>query len=101
MFKLSSKVIICSTLTFMSSLAYSSALEQSQQDKRRGPPPFSQLDLNGDQAISLEEFKQHQIPRGDHETVFANIDSNGDQQISEQELTSHKPPCPPKRKRQE
>ncbi|WP_281560786.1 EF-hand domain-containing protein [Thalassomonas sp. RHCl1] len=101
MFKLSSKVIICSTLALVSSLAYSYAQDQSQNNKRRGPPPFSQLDLNGDQAISLEEFKQHQIPRGDHETVFANIDSNGDQQISEQEHLAHKPPCSPKRKRLE
>lgn len=101
MFKLSSKTITGSVLSLVltSSLAYSYAPEQDQQDKRRGPPPFNQLDLNGDQAISLEEFKQHKIPRGDHETVFAKIDSNGDQQISEQEHTAHKPPCPPRTQR--
>ncbi|WDE05952.1 EF-hand domain-containing protein [Thalassomonas viridans] len=98
MFKLSSKIVVCSSLMLTSSLACSYAAEPSQNDKRRGPPPFSRLDLNGDQAITLEEFKQHRIPRGDHERVFANIDSNDDQQISEEEHNSHRPPCPPRRK---
>ena len=100
MFKRSSKIVLCSALALASSLAYSYAPDPSPQDKRRGPPPFSQLDLNGDQAITLEEFRQHRLPHADHETVFAKIDSNGDQQISEQEHISHKPPCPPRKKQE-
>ena len=90
------KVLFFASLTLSTSLAYSYAPEQGQNDKRRGPPPFSQLDLNGDNSITLEEFSQHQVPRGDHEHIFNRIDSNGDQLITELELTSHKPPCPRK-----
>ena len=42
--------------------------------------------------MTLEEFKQHPIPHGDHETLFNIIDSDGDGVINEQELSSHKPP---------
>jgi hypothetical protein len=63
--------------------------------ERRGPPPFSQLDLNGDGQMTLEEFKSHKIPRGDHAEVFKNIDANGDGVVTESEFTSHRPPSRP------
>lgn len=65
--------------------------DQRKSD-RRGPPPFEKLDLDGDNGISLEEFSQHRIPHGDHDTVFGFIDSNADGMISQEELRSHKPP---------
>lgn len=55
-------------------------------------PKFSKLDLNQDGSVTLDEFKQHQIPRGDHLTVFNHIDGNGDGAISEDEFFNHKPP---------
>lgn len=63
----------------------------------RGPPPFSKLDLNGDGVMTLEEFKSHVIPHGDHAEVFVIIDTDADGVITEQEFTSHRPPSPPRR----
>ncbi len=68
------------------------------RDEHRGPPPFCVLDSNDDGFISLEEFKQHKIPQGDHETVFSNIDIDSDGFITEQELSDHKPPRPERNK---
>jgi EF-hand domain pair len=65
--------------------------------ERRGPPPFSNLDLNGDGQLTLDEFKSHKIPHGDHTDVFNTIDTNGDGVITEAEYTSHRPPEPPSR----
>ena len=64
----------------------------SGSEGRRGPPPFSSLDLDGDGLVTLSEFEQHEIPHGDHSTVFSNIDADDDGAITETELTSHKPP---------
>ena len=63
--------------------------------ERRSPPPFSQLDLNGDGQMTLEEFRRKTIPRGDHAEVFNNIDANGDGVVTEREFTSHRPPSRP------
>lgn len=67
-----------------------SALANDQ--KRQGPPSFNMLDLNSDGNVTLQEFSQHKIPRGDHQSVFSLIDQNSDGVISMQELKSHKPP---------
>ncbi|WDE04070.1 EF-hand domain-containing protein [Thalassomonas viridans] len=83
---------LCSHLSLASGNDYG----QNERHERRGPPPFSQLDLDGDNGITLDEFSQHPIPRGEHETVFNHIDSNGDGTITETELTSHKPPRKPR-----
>ncbi|MEH6348014.1 MAG: EF-hand domain-containing protein [Bermanella sp.] len=66
--------------------------EGEDSGKRRGPPPFSELDLDGDASLTLEEFQQHQIPRGDHETIFNHIDADGDGVVTEDEMKNHKPP---------
>jgi hypothetical protein len=64
---------------------------------RRGPPPFSSLDLNKDGQLTLDEFKSHEIPHGDHAEVFNTIDSDRDGVITEVEYNSHRPPDPPPR----
>jgi hypothetical protein len=64
----------------------------SGSEGRRGPPPFSSLDLNGDSSVTLSEFEQHKIPHGDHSEVFSHIDANDDGAITETEFTNHKPP---------
>jgi len=66
--------------------------EGEDRGQRRGPPPFSELDLNADASLTLEEFQQHQIPRGDHETIFNHIDANTDGIVTEDEMKNHKPP---------
>ena len=76
-------------------LAYGSdneAAEGEDRGQRRGPPPFSELDLNADASLTLEEFQQHQVPRGDHETIFNHIDANADGVVTEDEMKNHKPP---------
>jgi hypothetical protein len=65
---------------------------QNQSGQRQGPPQFSELDLDGDGSVTLEEFEQHEVPHGTHEEIFSHIDSNEDGSISEDELTNHKPP---------
>jgi hypothetical protein len=64
---------------------------ENQHQNRTGPPQFSQLDLDQSGAVSLEEFKQHEIPHGDHDTAFNHIDANGDGVLTENEVSSHKP----------
>lgn len=85
---------------FTLALTLSAALPVSAQpdresddnrDQRRGPPPMSTIDIDGDGFVSLEEFSSHPVPRGDHSEIFSRIDSDADGYISEDELTSHKP----------
>ncbi len=91
------KTLINITLTSALALGSAQALsyddnEGKQNGQRKGPPPFSELDLDEDGLITLEEFKQHKIPKGDHETIFSHIDADRDSVITEDELSSHKPP---------
>lgn len=94
------QLVTCILLSFSSSYALADP-ENNDRQERRGPPQFSQLDVNKDGEITLEEFSEHQPPFGTAEEVFARIDANGDNIISEEELTSHKPPrcCHDKEKR--
>jgi hypothetical protein len=62
---------------------------------RGGPPPFSSLDLNGDGEVTLDEFKSHDIPRGDHTEVFNSIDTDADGVLTQSEFSGHRPPSPP------
>ena len=99
------KLSLLSSLVFisLSAIGQSNKLNGAEQDergKRRGPPPFCVLDINSDGGITLEEFKQHKIPQGDHETIFSNIDGDNNGVISELELASHKPPRNRRSKRQ-
>lgn len=64
----------------------------SNKEQRRGPPKFSQLDLNNDGEITLGEFSEHTPPHKTSEEIFKSIDINGDDIITEKELTSHTPP---------
>lgn len=83
---------VCTNLAF----AETGDNQNNQRNERRGPPQFSELDLNGNSAITLDEFSQHQVPRGDHETIFNHIDTDGDGTITEEELLAHKPPRRPR-----
>lgn len=66
--------------------------DSGQSGERRGPPPFAELDLDSDSIITLDEFQQHEIPRGDHSSIFSAVDTDSDGQITEEEWSSHKPP---------
>ena len=87
------------TVVFSSSvLALSTACDARGPDgERRAPPPFSELDLDANGVVTLEEFRRHKIPHGEHATIFSHIDVNADGQITKEELTSHEPPPPPSR----
>lgn len=65
--------------------------DNEERGERRGPPQFSELDLDSDGEITLEEFLEHRGP-GSPEEVFSHIDADGDGVITESELTDHKPP---------
>ena len=80
--------------------SYNTIAEANERPERRGAPTFDVLDLNEDGAISLDEFKQHEIPHGSHFEIFQNIDTDGNNAISEQELSSHKPPQRDRRRKQ-
>ncbi|OUR62906.1 hypothetical protein A9Q74_01415 [Colwellia sp. 39_35_sub15_T18] len=71
----------------------------NQQGRGQKPerPSFTSIDLNGDGEVDMDEFLQHELPHGYHQTVFSFIDLNEDGVISEQEFTDHKPPRPKKR----
>lgn len=85
-------VLISALSTTATACAQTQGDDGEQRQGRRGPPTFTALDLNGDSGVTLEEFQQHDVPHGDHSTIFNAIDSNGDGLISEAELTEHKPP---------
>jgi hypothetical protein len=53
------------------------------------------LDRNGDGQVTLDEFKSHDIPRGNHAQVFNSIDTDADGVLTENEFSSHRPPSPP------
>jgi len=86
--------VLASSLMLLSiqSMAASEGEQGQDRGERRGPPAFTELDLDGDGSLTLSEFQEHKIPRGDHETVFSHIDSDSDGIITEDEMTNHKPP---------
>jgi hypothetical protein len=93
--KLFASILSSVILTSVSAVALSQPIDegnQKAQGERRGPPPFEQLDLDGDGVVIFEEFVMHRLPHGDHELVFKHIDVNGDSVISAEEFASHKPP---------
>ena len=65
--------------------------DNDERSERRGPPQFSEFDLDNDGEITLEEFIEHKPP-GSAEEIFSHIDADGDGVITESELSNHKPP---------
>ena len=75
--------------------AYSMAQEErggGDRPGRGGPPPFSQVDLDADGSLTLDEFQSENIPHGDHSEIFSSMDTDGDGVVSETEWSDHKPP---------
>jgi len=77
-------------------LAVSSQVYAEKDIERPPRPSFASLDGNADGEIDFEEFSLHELPHGDHQTVFSDIDSDGDGFISNREFKNHKPPRHPK-----
>ncbi|SFD27343.1 EF-hand domain-containing protein [Pseudoalteromonas denitrificans] len=92
---MSSAFILCSVNVF----ADDNIDKKGDCDGRRGPPPFTKLDINGDGAITFDEFSKHKIPRGNHETVFSHFDTDNDGKISEHEFNDRKSHPPRRQKR--
>lgn len=67
-------------------------IQQHPQNQGFKKPHFTDLDLNGDTFITLAEFKEKPIPRGDHETIFGHIDADENGEITPEEFESHRPP---------
>lgn len=78
-------------LSFITHYSFAGS-DNNEKAERRGPPQFSQLDLDGNGEISLAEFKEHQPPLGTSEEFFSRIDIDEDGVITKSELTNHKPP---------
>ncbi|WP_111980095.1 EF-hand domain-containing protein [Algibacillus agarilyticus] len=86
------RLIILSTL-FFSQVAWACKAPCDQKNPPRSKKPmFAHLDLNSDGVITFDEFIEHKLPRGDHDSIFSHIDQNKDDQITEEEWLSHRPP---------
>lgn len=90
-------ITITSVFVLMNSVSYgknynSQDFEETANKRQHQRPSFSALDINTDGIVELAEFELHQIPHGDHETVFNMIDTDGDSTITETEFNDHKPP---------
>lgn len=85
-------LIATATLLFTLSMTSQAAPSDRMDGKRKQRPDFSTLDLNADGDIDFDEFSQHELPRGDHQTLFDILDADSNAVISEQEYTDHKPP---------
>ncbi|MDO7086536.1 EF-hand domain-containing protein [Pseudocolwellia sp. AS88] len=84
------KIIIATLL--LTSIGQVYAKGDQERGERPQRPTFASIDTNEDGEISFDEFSQHEIPMGDHETIFAEMDSDGNDVIDEDEFDSHKPP---------
>lgn len=89
-------ILTLAVLAGFTSQAYAFDNQQGRGQKPERPS-FTSIDLNGDGEVDIDEFSQHEIPRGDHQTIFSLIDGDADGVITEQEFTDHKPPRPKKR----
>jgi len=86
------------TLTLMLFLAASNQALANKKPHGDGDrpqrPSFASIDANADSNIDIDEFSLHDLPFGDHQTVFDNIDSDNNGLISQEEFENHKPPRP-------
>lgn len=76
------------------------AFAKNKQSSEGKPPPrpeFSEIDINEDGDVDIDEFSSLQLPFGDHQTVFDNIDADNNGIITEEEFKNHKPPRPPRK----
>ena len=83
------KLMIAATL-----IASISGGAQAENNRGERPerPSFSSLDINEDGEISFDEFSSHDVPHGDHQTIFDHIDTDGDGIITSDEFENHTPP---------
>ncbi|WP_158967990.1 EF-hand domain-containing protein [Paraglaciecola sp. L3A3] len=80
------------TVTALFSFIGSSQAADREDRERPVRPSFASLDLDSDGKVVYDEFLSHEVPMGDHKTIFENIDADNDGEISEKEFTNHKPP---------
>lgn len=71
--------------------------DNSDRKGHRERPSFVSIDTDSNNEISFEEFSAHEIPFGDHQTIFNSIDSDSDGLITLEEFENHKPPQRKKR----
>ena len=87
------KPIVAFTLLIVAS-NQALAKKSMNEGERPSRPSFSSLDTNSDSDIDFDEFSSHEIPHGDHQTLFNEIDSDNNGVISAEEFDSHKPAHP-------
>jgi len=80
------------TLTALMATIGSTQAAEEHSHQKPAKPDFSTLDLNVNGEIDFDEFSSHEIPMGDHQTVFEHIDADSNGVISEEEFANHKPP---------
>jgi len=81
-------------------LASSQVLAKSDKNNGDRPsrPTFESIDTNEDGDIDFDEFSSHEVPHGDHQTIFDEMDADNNGVISNEEFANHKPPRPRNRK---
>jgi len=89
-----SKLIILVTLLIVgSSLAHAKKnIQNKGQEHQR--PSFESIDINTDGDIDFDEFSSHELPHGDHQSIFTSIDTDNNGVISQEEFDNHIPPHP-------
>jgi Ca2+-binding EF-hand superfamily protein len=94
------RMLVSVLLTF-SALSLAKDRDGTERKERHQRTIFATLDVNGDGAVPLDEFKQHSIRKKSHEDIFGHIDADGDGVITPEEFNSHKPPRRGKRIKRE
>ena len=85
------QLLILSALIALSSQVQAKN-QRANQDREHSRPEFSSIDTNEDGDIDFDEFSSHDIPHGDHQTVFESFDTDNNGIISTEEFENHKPP---------
>lgn len=71
---------------FATLLMGAAAWAEKAPEDRHGPPPFTEIDANGDGSVSLGEFTEAQQKQ--IEKRFRFMDSNNDGKLSQGEMES-------------